>query len=439
MKSPEQQPTPQPEKSPANVGLDIDAAKKYLEKVYGGEKSSAIIDQSIPISAKQEKESEKKPAVEEVKPSLEKEVSKEVEKKEPTVEEKLAEKEKIRVAKDELIDLAKSIKEAREKQEKEKEMSFYGKAKEVYETATGGSLEKIAGEKAKVEIEAEGLKFFNTPQEYRKEKTVETQDRIRQKERSAVIKERWNMLSDKEKGEYFGEGKNKNNPADIDSARSKFAVELNKKIDAKRQELSKGKNGITISEDVFYELMKKGLKSEDIKKRGIFGRMFGGEIEIPPLDKRGYLEPTRNDLTAMEITAKKNIEEAAQEEIERKIIEGQRAFRGRKQRHTREIIQETAVKYEAEKKLEVKPEPQKPKIEIISRVGRERTPEHMKEMEKIRQQVETDIEKRKESKKKIEELIKKQKKGELLTAKEVAYLRTIEFGQKTEKELKKAT
>lgn len=37
---PEQQPTPQPEKSPADVGLDIDAAKKYLEKVYGPEKSS---------------------------------------------------------------------------------------------------------------------------------------------------------------------------------------------------------------------------------------------------------------------------------------------------------------------------------------------------------------------------------------------------------------
>ena len=141
----------------------------------------------------------------------------------------------------------------------------------------------------------------------------------------------------------------------------------------------------------------------------------------------------------MEVRVKKHIEEAGKEEIERKIIEGQKMWRAKKQRHAGEIIQETVIKYETEKKLKVKPETaQKSKIEIVSRIGRERTPEQMREMEKIRKQVEADIKKSKETKKRIEELIRRQKKGELLTTREVAYLRAVEFSQKTEKELKGA-
>jgi hypothetical protein len=67
-------------------------------------------------------------------------------------------------------------------------------------------------------------------------------------------------------------------------------------------------------------------------------------------------------------------------------------------------------------------------------MGKARTPEQIKEMEKIRKAVDADIEKRKEIKKRVEGLIKKQKKGELLTAKEVAYLRSLELAKKTEKE-----
>ena len=131
------------------------------------------------------------------------------------------------------------------------------------------------------------------------------------------------MLSDKEKEKYFSGTEDKNNPMIIDSARIKFAAELKEKIDAKKQELSKGKKGITISEDVFYELMKKGLKSENIEKRGFFTKvLFGGDIKIPPLDKtdgRGPLISGKEYLTATEIKVKKYIEDAAREEIERKI------------------------------------------------------------------------------------------------------------------------
>src|SRR3989338_7144266 len=60
MASPEQQPTSEPEKNLADTGLDIDAAKKYLEEAYGPGKSSIIVDKSTPIPEKQEiKESRK--------------------------------------------------------------------------------------------------------------------------------------------------------------------------------------------------------------------------------------------------------------------------------------------------------------------------------------------------------------------------------------------
>src|SRR3989344_1855440 len=196
---PEQQQKTEPEKSPvpatADVGLDIDAAKKYLDEVYGGEKSGAeknellvknerqkskifvpeeigrartpeeikryqeireegekivegkkeiakresvaeekrnkgelpsavdlAYEKAKKISQETTRESEKKPEVKEPKTSvekLEKEVSLEAEKKEPTAEEKLAEQERIKTAENELVNLAKSINEAKEKKETE--------------------------------------------------------------------------------------------------------------------------------------------------------------------------------------------------------------------------------------------------------------------------------------------------------------------------------
>ncbi|MEK7540756.1 MAG: hypothetical protein AAB529_00735 [Patescibacteria group bacterium] len=446
MTSPEQQPVSQPEKNPADPGFDIDAAKKFLEEAYGPEKSSIQVYGPEKQEVK-EKEAEEKSIAPKV---IEKNTEANESQKNPITTEELTErikKEKetqdarIEAAKNELIDLAKSIKEAKERKTKT-EYLLYGWPKEVFETATGENLEKITREKAKIEAESEGFKVI-TPEEYRKEKTTETQERIRQKERSAIIKERWDMLSVKEKEKYFSGEEDRNDTTAISSARNKFAVELNRKISEKITELSRGKKSISISEDVFYELMKKGLKSEDIRRTGFWDWFKDkGEIKISPLDKtdkRGPLIKTKEYLAEMEVRVKKHIEEAGKEEIERKIIEGQKMWRAKKQRHAGEIIQETVIKYETEKKLKVKPETaQKSKIEIVSRIGRERTPEQMREMEKIRKQVEADIKKSKETKKRIEELIRRQKKGELLTTREVAYLRAVEFSQKTEKELKGA-
>jgi len=411
---PEQQPTPEPEKGPADVGLDIDAAKKYLEKVYGGDKSSVIVGAE---------NAEKFSKTEIVDKSI---------KEKPTAEESA---EKVRVAKNELIDLVKSINEAREKKETKTEISLYDKAKEVFETATDKNLEKTAREKAKVEAENEGLKVV-APEEYRKAKTAETQERVRQKERSAVIKERWDTLSDKEKGKYFDKAEDKNNPAAIDSARIKFATELKGKIDAKKQELSKGKKGIAISEDVFYDLMRKGLKSEDIKRRGFFGRMFfGGEITISPLDKtdgRGSLICNKEYLAKeIENRVKKNISDAAQEEVERKIIDGQKRWRERKQRHSREIIQETALKFKSEKteeKLKVKSEEERPSETTESLKSFEK----ISDIEKVIKKIDSDIKTKREQQKKIQVLKKKIKDGKPLNLKEKAFLNKVDSAYRKE-------
>lgn len=478
MTSPEQQPTSQPEKNPTDVGLDIAAAKKYLEEAYGPEKSSIVVDKSIPIENEPvEKAVEEKEKIELPKPSrkvdvkkmdreieetterlkeaestklptppekvdaekMKKEIDEVKERQKPTVEElterikkeKARQDAQIETAKNEIIDLARSINEVEEKKEIKTEIALYDKAKEVFEVATGESLEKTAKEKAKIEAEKEGLKIV-APDEYRKEKTQEMQERVQQKKRSEVIKERWDMLSAQEKEKYFSGAKDKNDPTAIDSARLKFATELTGKISAKIKELAGGKKGISISEDVLYELMKKGLKSEDIKKVGFFSK---GAIEIPPLpldktDKRGPLIMTREFLAAMEVKVKKNIEEAAEEEIERKIIEGQKRWREKKQKHTREVIQETAAKYEAEKKSKVKPEKEHPSettegSKPFKKVG---------DIEKVMKRVEADVKAKRDLQKKIQELIKKIKQGKSLTLKDKTFLNRIDSAYRKEAE-----
>jgi len=525
MKSPEKQPTSGPGENGLGKELDIAAAKKYLEDVYGGEKSSIVVDKSVPISTNQEtkkeesKEGETEKPIEIPKPESKKErvqetkaddqekpkifvpesigqirAPEEIEKykkikeegekaihrkkmaeeresvaeqkrekgeipsaldlayerskkiRQGIIEEKGEEKpiivdvkelseklkrekeeqeKQVKVAKVEFIDLAKSIKEADEKEETKTETSLYNRAKEVFEAITGENLEKTVREKAKIEAQKEGFKV-STPKEYRGEKIPEAQDLVRQKERSAAIKGRWDMLSDKEKTKYFGKTEDKNNLIAINSARIRFATELKAKIEAKKQELAKGEKGINISEDTFYELMRRGLKAEDIKKRGFLGRIFlGGEIKILPLDKaddRGPLIKEKEYLSKLENKIQENIKEAAQEEVERKIIEGQRRWRAKKQRHAREIIQETAKKYEEEKKIELQT-----KEKFFHKITEKpKSFEKIGDIEKVIKKVDSDIKIKKEQQKKIQELKKKIKQKKELTLREKAFLNKVD-------------
>ena len=123
----EKKPISEPEKIPTDTGLNIDMAKKYLEEIYGGGKSSILVDKSIPISGEQkDKETTKKAKGE----------SKETKKPDEPAE---SEEEKIKKLKEQYRILAEGIapQEARDKikqrpEGKEKELKI-PEAKNLWE------------------------------------------------------------------------------------------------------------------------------------------------------------------------------------------------------------------------------------------------------------------------------------------------------------------
>ncbi len=334
-------------------------------------------------------------------------------------------KEKI---KDELIETAKKIEEAREKKQEEAENNLYERAVEPYREITGENLKERAKEKAKIEAEKEGLRFMTKQEFLSPERIKNTEEKVRQRQWSEAILYRWNNLSDEERLRYVDENGKQNI--------GKFATEL----EGKRQGLEK--KGINLSRDAYYQMMKEGLQPDQMKVRGFWGRIFiGPEIEAPSLYWKKPLDISKKELGNWATKAEaKSIDYAkreAQRELEQKVAEGQKRWKEKKQKCTRDLIEEVAQKIELErrakeeaKKKERRPRgypgyPEKPKIELFSRVGKERTPQQIKEMERIRKQVEADIKRRKEMQKKIQDLIKKRKKNKLLTAKEIAYLNSF--------------
>lgn len=389
------------EQKPIDAKFDLDAAKKRIEELYGS--GVEVVDKSIPAEKPVETSStEKKPEknLEQIK-----------------AEEEQLEEAKKEKTKDELINTAKKIEEARANKQKEAESSLYEKAVEPYREITGENLKEKSKEKAKIEAEKEGLKLM-TKQEFLSEKRIkDTEEKVKQREWSAAISYRWSNLSDKERARYIGE----NGKQDI----SKFATEL----EEKRQGLAK--KGINLSRDAYYQMMKEGLQPDQMKIRGFWGRLFiGSQIEVASLYWKEPLNMSKKELGNWAIKSEaRSIDYAkreAQRELDQKVVEGQKRWRGKKQKCTRDLIGEVVQKIEIERRekeqAKKKEAVQKPKIEISSR----------KEMEKIRKQVEADIKKRKEAQKKIQDLIKKRKKNKLLTPEEIAYLNS--FAEQEEKQ-----
>jgi len=373
------------------------------------------------------------------------EVVEEKKPEEPTIEqlaekvrqEKALQDAQIEVAKNELIELARSMKEAREKKDTRTEYSVYDKAEGVFKTATGESLETVVKEKAKIEAEDEGLRVV-TEENFRKEKTAKIRDEIRQEKRSLIINNRWERLSDQEKEKYFDKEKDKNDSGTIESARQKFAVELNEKINEKIKELAEGKKGISMSQDLFYKLMDMEYKSEDIKKAGWFSR---GKIEALPLplneaDKRSSLVITKEFLAVLEAKVRGDIEKATELRINKKINKGKEAWSLRKQRHTREIIRETAVKYEAEKKP--KEELKKPETETTQPTETEKEPNPSESVSYINRVIRTEERNKKDAEERLVELKKLReiiRRGEALNPKQKATL--VRTSPTTKKVVKK--
>ena len=444
------------EQKPIDAKADFDTAKKRLEELYNPDKASILVDKSIPAEKPAETPSTARLTPEDLKEKLETEGKEKLKtawqkeqekrlleaKEIPTipVEAIVNEKEKseateelrqqqIENAKNELVDNLEAINKAREKKDRTAERSLLEKSEMSFEIAEGKNLKERAKEKAKIEAEKEGLRLM-TKQEFLSEKRIkDTEEKVRQREWSSAILYRWSNLSDKERAKYVDE----NGKQRI----SKFATEL----EEKRQGLAE--KGINLSRDAYYQMMKEGLQPDQMKVRGFWARIFiGPEIEVASLYWKEPLNMSKKELgnwaTKAESRSIDYVKREAQRELDQKVVEGQKRWKEKKQKCTRDLIGEVVQKIETERRAneeaKKKEEAQKTSIELVTRIGKERTPEQMKEMERIRKQVEVDIKRRKESQKRIQDLIKKQKKGYLLTAREVAYLNTL-----SEEERKKAT
>lgn len=189
----------------------------------------------------------------------------------------------------------------------------------------------------------------------------------------------------------------------------------------------------------FDNLVNDGYLVENAKKR-----WFSFEFKIPNIDKEKEKEPfIYNPTLHFESLIKKaslDIKSQAEKRANFKIDQGRIKIREERQKCVKEIVANVVSEYKAKQLIRETPLPEekkekikRPKLKIERQIGERRTPEEIKTMEKIRKDAEKDIKKAKEKKEKIENLIKKKKKGELLTQKEVAFLRASQLSQKQEK------
>jgi len=424
-----------------DIRPDLDAAKKRLEELYGSDKASIdvgldakqnlsasevveeptptdiekgseiIIDKSIlavepepainediknpleSFSADTEQmraleESEKKV---EVKPEEEKSIETpqaEV-KAEKTSEQIIAEAERaeklrqqqIENAKKELVETQKAINEAREQKDRTTEHSLLEKAEMSFEIVEGKNLKEKAVERADTELKEEKLVRMK-PEQFRQKFTPKAEAMAEQRKRSEVLSKvlsrRWTNLSNEERLKYT----TKEGAVDY----NKFNVEMVAKIEAKRQELEK--KGIAISTNALYAMAERGMRPEDIKVRGFWGRIFkGSDMKIPqdPLfrgEKPIAHELFKNEFEEMvkgsemmpgfEGEFNRSIKDEAASSIERQIKSGQEMWRSKKQKHVRGTIQETVDRYKRQQEEQLKIEQQKREEEEFEKIKKEK-------------------------------------------------------------------
>ena len=291
-----------------------------------------------------------------------------IENKEQETPEQSAEKAKaseelrqkqIEDAKAELEAQLKIINEAREKKDRASEESFLEKAKTSFEVATGESLIKKTIERADVEIKEDKLIRISR-KNYIEKYTPKVEAEVEQRRRSKILTELWTDLSDKDKAVF-------------DNNSGEFAKKKQGEITDKIQELDK--KGIAVSEKAFYAMMEKGLKPEDIKVRGFWGKLFmGNEIEIPRTalkdEKPKPYEAKKNSFMEMAKDLEEKFTDSIKDEsrpiIERNIEIGQKMWRAKKQKSMRDVIGDTIEVYKNRKKklfsnrkLKIKKKPKK--------------------------------------------------------------------------------
>ncbi|MDP2741157.1 MAG: hypothetical protein Q8O66_00500 [bacterium] len=238
--------------------------------------------------------------------------------------------------------ILKSIDDAREKNQKEAENSFYAIAPEIYREATGEELTPKVDEMAESNLEEIGKKVIKIKDYLSPERKTDTQEKVIKEEQSLAILRSWEALSPKEKKKYAENGTI--NP-------NKFISEFvaRKKVLLKKED---------ISENAFNHITNEGFDAKNIKKRGFLRRILGGAaVEVPTLDGSGSLtfsskKEFKGYLKKKESDAKDFIEREAKKRLDRKIIEGRMRIGQEKNRCVRKIFQEVVEKKELATKIE---------------------------------------------------------------------------------------
>lgn len=267
-------------------------------------------------------------------------------------------------------------KEARAVREKTLE-DLYKRAREKAQEITGENIRERVKEAAKAEVESEGLKVLTKKEFFSEERAARVQKRIRVERWGSSIREAWLRLSEQEKQKYKLSEEEKKIYGDNDIV--KFMGELG------RQRKSLEAKGVSLSPNVFYDLITKGYKPGDIKIKGIFKK----EVVVPsangrepiriPMDK--FKEWTgQNEKIIGELT-----KEEAQRELNRRFSEGHQRWERRKRRHLEQRINEIispegkAPEPKKEEKIKITPEDLKPKIKITKGETTSEKPEKEKE------------------------------------------------------------
>jgi len=278
------------------------------------------------------------------------------------------------------------------------------RAGELYETVTGEKLKQKSHEKARAELKEKGYNLVS-PEDYRHKHMPQERRRVETSEQSRIIMSRWEILSEEEKAKY--------------QSPKKFTGVMEERMDAKRNELSK--KGIDLPANAFYAMMDRGLRPEDIKVRGFWGKLFhgGNDIEIPRMEK-SKVAMNCSRVEFVDVIVKKSVkdfDDAVETEtlknVEINIFRGQEKVRETRQKCSRDILVGTIarIKEERRPKLEEAPIPKsardlglakqekkeegrrrKPEEQIVREVASESLPPQTKsELKKKLKEVENKI------------------------------------------------
>ena len=335
-------------------------------------------------------------------------------------------------AKKQLEDRLIEIKGIRPASEQER-VANVEEASRIYEQLQKGDLKAATEAKARENAAQDGTRIMTKQEFLAREndpaKMEQRMTKIRQRQSEQSLKLDWQLSQE--------------NPERPGVKRYDSYDDFKKAIDAKKAELAQ--NGITMPDGVMEELINQGIRVDDIKiKKAWFGFGKAKTVEIPTIPlmgQEGYKKPRTISYKPEELASmaaryqegnNRRDREDAEFEIDRVLAFGQRAWKNKKHEAQLEVLREAADEIQEERKPkpeEVKPveavaEKPKPKFEIFD-FGKRRTPEQQKEMEKIRKQFEADIERRKKNRKELMDLISAQKKGQLLTARQLSHLRNF--------------